>query len=115
MNQFENGANVNKRCLQKDIRSPSGSRFALLNLLGWTITGPIKRKSEPILHEINFLSHGYRFIDHALTSLTVDTERHLSEWVTSFWKKENTGTEFEETADTSTDSKRAVSKIQPII
>ena len=35
--------------------------------------------------------------------------------MTSFWKKENTGTEFEETADTSTESKRAVQILQDTI
>ena len=85
------------------LQGPSGSPFALRNLLGWTITGPIKRKTEPILQETNFLSHSYRGFDHALTNLTVDTERHLSECVTSFRKIESTGTEFEETADTSTE------------
>ena len=97
------------------LQGPPGSPFALRNLLGWTITGLTKRKSEPILQEVNFLSHRYRAFDHALTNLTVDTERHLSECVTSFWKKENTGTEFEETADTSTASKRAIQILQDTI
>ena len=35
--------------------------------------------------------------------------------MTSFWKIENTETEFEETADTSTDSKRAVQILQDTI
>ena len=35
--------------------------------------------------------------------------------MTSFWKIENTGTEFEETADASTDSKRAVQILQDTI
>ena len=35
--------------------------------------------------------------------------------MTSFWKKENTGTQFEETADTSTDSKRAIQILQDTI
>ena len=43
------------------------------------------------------------------------TQRHLSECVTSFWKLGNTGTKFEETADTSTYSKRAVQKIQHLV
>ena len=97
------------------LQGPSRSPFALRNLLGWTITGPIKRKGDPIQQETNFLSHGYRTFDNVLTKLTVDTERHLSECVTSFWKIENTGTEFEETADTSTDSKRTVLILQDTI
>ena len=96
-------------------QGPSGSPFALHNLLGLTITGPFKRRTEPFLQETNFLSHSYRAFDHALTNLTVDTERHLSECVTSFWKIESTGTEFEETADTSTDSKRTIQILQDTI
>ena len=30
------------------LQGPPGSPFALPNLIGWTITGPIKRKSDPI-------------------------------------------------------------------
>ena len=35
--------------------------------------------------------------------------------MTSFWKKENAGTEFEEIADTSTDSKRSIQILQDTI
>ena len=35
--------------------------------------------------------------------------------MTSFWKIENTGAEFEETADTSTESKRAIQILQDTI
>ena len=110
------GVDATQYILEREfLQGPSGSPFALRNLLGWTITGPIKRKSNPIQQETNFLSHSYRAFNHALTNLTVDTERNLSECVTSFWKIENTGTEFEETADTSTDSKRAVQILQDTI
>ena len=110
------GVDATQYILEREfLQGPSGSPFALRNILGGTITGPIKRKSNPIQQEINFLSLSYRAFDHALTNLTVDTERHLSECVTSFWKIENTGTEFEETADTSTDSKRAVQILQDTI
>ena len=93
----------------------SESPFALHNLLGWTITCPIKRNIEPIPEETNFLSHSYIAFDYALTSLIVDTERHLNDCVTSLLKIENTGTQFKETADPSTDSKRAVQILQKII
>ena len=103
------GVDATQFILERELlQGPSGSPFALRNLLGRTITGPIKRKTEPFLQETNFLSHSYRAFEHALTKLTVDTERHLSECLTSFWKIESTRTEIEETADTSTDSKRAI-------
>ncbi|XP_075264413.1 uncharacterized protein LOC142356371 [Convolutriloba macropyga] len=110
------GVDATQYILEREfLQGPSGSPFALRNLLGWTITGPIKRKNNPIQQETNFLSHSYRAFDHALTNFTVDIERHLSECATSFLKTENTGTEFEETADTSTDSKRAVQILQDTI
>ena len=110
------GVDATQYNLERDLlQGPSGSPFALRNLLGWIITGPIKRETEPFLQETNFLSHSFRAFDHSLTNLTVDTERHLSECVTSFWKIESTGTKFEETADTSTDSKRAIKILQDTI
>ena len=110
------GVYATEHILEREfLQGASGSPFALRNLLGWTITGPIRRKTEPSQQETNFLSHSYRAFDHALTNFTVDTERHLSENVTSFCKIESTGTEFEETTDTSTDSKRAIQILQDTI
>ena len=107
------GVDATQKILEREfLQGLSESPFALRNLLIRTITGPIERKSEPILQGSNFLSYCYRAFEHALTNLAVDTDRNLSECVTSFRKTENTGTEFEETADTSTDSKRAVKILQ---
>ena len=109
------GVDATQYILERELfQGHSGIPFALRNL-GCTITGPIKRKTEPFMQETNFLSNRYRAFDHAVTNLTVDTERHLSECVTSFWKIESTGTEFEETADTLTDSKRAIQILQDTI
>ena len=100
------GVDASQYILEREfLQGPTGSPFALRNLLNWTITGLIKQKSEPSLQETNLLSHSYRALSNVLTILTVDTENHLSECVTSLWKTQNTGTKFEKTADASTDSK----------
>ena len=70
------GVDATQYILEREfLQGPSGSPFALCYLLGWRITSPIKQKSEPFLQETNFLSHSYRAFDHALTNLTVDTQK----------------------------------------
>ena len=52
------GVDATQNILEREfLQGPSGSPFALRNLLGWTITGPMEPKSKPILQETNFLSH----------------------------------------------------------
>ena len=81
---------------RKFLQGPTGTLFAIRNILGWTIMGPMKRKAEETYHvETNSLSHSYRPFDKALTCSTFHDEKPLCDYVTSFWKEDNAGTEKE--------------------
>ena len=57
----------------------------------------MKRKAEEKYHlETNLLSHGYRPFDKAVTCSTFHVEKPLCDYVISFWKIDNAGTEPEE-------------------
>ena len=82
---------------RKFLQGPTGNLFAIRNLLGWTITGPMKRKAEESYQaETDLLSHSYRPFDKALTCSTFHDDKPLCDYVTSFWKIDNAGTEPEE-------------------
>ena len=101
---------------RKILQGPTGTLFAISNLLGWTITGPMKCKAEEIYHaETNLLSHSYRPIDKALICSTFHDEKPLGDYVTSFWKQDNAGTEPEEPKRISKDRDLALDIFQMTI
>ena len=104
------GVDATQFILEREfLQGPTGTPFAIKNLLGWTITGPMKRKAEESYHaETNLLSHSYRPFDKALTCSTFHDEKPLCDYVTSFWKIDNAGTEPEEPKNFSKDSESAL-------
>ena len=92
------GVDATQFILEKEfLQGPTGSLFAIRNLLGWTITGPMKLKAEETHQaETNLLSHSYRLFNKALTCLTFHDEKPLRDYVTSFWKIDKAGTKPEE-------------------
>ena len=92
------GVDATQFTLEREfIQGPTGTHFAIRNLLGWTITGPMKRKAEKTYHaETTLLSHSYRPFDQAPTCSTFHKEKPLCYYLKRFWKIDNTGTEPEE-------------------
>ena len=91
------------------LQGPTGTPVAIRNLLGWTITGALKRKAEETYHgETNLLSHSYRPFDKVLACSTFHDEKPLCYYLTSFWKIDNAGIEPEEPKNFSKDSELAV-------
>ena len=84
-----NTVHPGKRVLQ----GPKNTPFAIRNLLGWTITGPIKFGHEE-QQRTNFLSLSYEAFDREMT-LTTNEEDPLADYITSFWKIDSSGTENE--------------------
>ena len=60
------------------LQGPTGTPFAIRNLLCWTITEQMKRRAEETYHaETNFLSQSYRLFGQALTCSTFHDEKLL--------------------------------------
>ena len=103
------GVDATQFILDSELQGPTGAPFPIRNLLGSTITGPMKHKAEETYHaETNLLSHSYRPFDKALTCSTFHDEKPLGDYVTSFWKIDNAGTEPEEPKRISEDSDLAL-------
>ena len=88
------GVDATQFILEREfLHEPTGSLFAIRNVLGWRKTGPMKRKAEETYDaETNLLSHSYGPFDEALTCLTLHDEKPLCDNVTSFRKIDNAGT-----------------------
>ena len=104
-NQFLLGVDAKQFILEREfLQGLTWTPSFIRKLLGWTITGPMKRKAEETYHaKTNLLSHSYRPFDKVLTCSTFHDEKPLCDYVTSFWKIDNAGTEPEEPKNFSKD------------
>ena len=108
--QFLLGVDATQFILEKEFfQGPTRTPFAIRNLLGWTITGPMKRKADETYHaETKLLSHSYRPFNKFLTCSTFHDEKPLCDYITSFWNIDNAGTEPEVLKKFSKDSELAL-------
>ena len=83
---------------ERDIRKgPTGTPYAVKNLLGWTFTGPLNKKSS----SSGSNSHSTNFID-----LNDQEDANLTKLVEKFWKVEGSGIQEDNKATDSDKSKR---------
>ena len=66
------------------------------NLLGWTITGPIKKQRQKDTGETIFISHSYKAFDREMMLATLNEGRPLADFAIKFWSVETKWSEHDD-------------------